>query len=375
MAAKKILITGADGFVGTNLRVELGREPDRYQVLCADIDTPPERLSGYLKECEFVVHLAGVNRPKDDSEFAAGNADFTRHVLDTLTEHNNTVPFVMTSSIQAQLDNPYGKSKLAAENAVLDYGKESGADVYIFRLPNVFGKWCRPNYNSAVATFCHNIARELPIQVNDRSSKLTLVYIDDVIDLIKAAIGGGITPRADGHCDVPVTHATDLGYVVDKLYEFSKVRDSLVMPSLEDALDKALYSTFVSYLEPDKFAYTLTKHSDERGLFAEIFKTKGLGQFSVSTTKPGITRGNHWHHSKVEKFVVVSGDALIRFRKIDGDEILEYRVSGSEPTVVDIPPGYTHSIENISETETLVTLIWANEEFDPDDPDTNFLEI
>ena len=375
MNAKKILITGAKGFVGRNLVAELFRMPDDYALLCADVDTPADELDGYIKECDFVVHLAGVNRPKDDKEFAEGNTGFTGLVLDSLVKNGNNTPFLITSSVQSLLDNPYGRSKLAAEKAVLEYGKSSGASVYVFRLPNVFGKWGRPNYNSAVATFCYNIARDLPIQVNDPNADMTLVYIDDVMELIKAAIAGEIGPNNDGYCDVPVVHITKLGYIADKIKEFHAVKDTLVMPLLGTAFDKALYSTYLSYLEPDAFCYTLTKHGDERGLFAEMFKTEGLGQFSISTTKPGITRGNHWHHTKVEKFIVASGEAAVRFRSIDSGQIIEYKVTGDEPAVVDIPPGYTHSITNTSETETLVLIIWANEQFDPERPDTYFSEV
>lgn len=372
---KKILITGANGFVGRNLTAELSRFPDQYELLLVDIDTARERFLEYLKLCDTVVHLAGVNRPKDDSEFQQGNADLTQMVLDTLKEYKNTVPVMMTSSTQAALDNPYGKSKLAAEQAVLAYGKETGAPVYVFRLPNVFGKWCRPNYNSAVATFCHNIARGLPITVNDPEHPMTLVYIDDVLDLITGAIAGDITPQADGYCAVPVTHDIKLGEIADKLYAFRDLRRDKIMPPLSDPLDKKLYATFLSYLEPGDFSYDLTVHTDPRGLFAEFFKTQACGQFSVSVTKPGVKRGSHWHHTKVEKFLVVSGRALIRFRLIDGDEIIEYEVSGDKPTVVDIPPGYTHSIDNLSDTDDMVLVIWANELFDPENPDTYPMEV
>ncbi len=375
MAARKILITGANGFVGRNLVAELSREPEIYELLCADLDTAEEQLLLYLKTCDFVVHLAGVNRPKDEGEFAAGNTDFTQFVLDMLAECGNCVPVAITSSVQSLLDNPYGKSKLAAEHAVLDYGKTNGVPVYVLRLPNVFGKWCRPNYNSAVATFCHNIAHDLPIQVNDPSHEMTLVYIDDVLELLKSAIAGKLTPGADGYCAVPVVYHAALGAIAGKLQAFHKVRNTLVMPSLADPLDKALYSTYLSYLEQDAFSYVPEKHADDRGLFAELFKTDGVGQFSVSKTRPGITRGNHWHHTKVEKFIVVSGEAEIRFRRVDDSEVIRYVVSGEKPEVVDIPPGYTHAITNLSQSETLVTLIWANEAFDPERPDTYSMEV
>lgn len=372
---KRILITGAGGFIGRNLMAELGRFEDRYQLLPADIDTSRERLLEYLRDCDFVVHLAGVNRPKDEREFQEGNADLTTQILDTLRAYGNPAPVAMTSSIQAALNNPYGQSKLAAEQAVLDYAQQTGAPVYVFRLPNVFGKWCRPNYNSAVATFCHNIAHGLPIQVNDPAHPMTLVYIDDVLALLKAAIGDEITPAADGYCAVPVTYSATLGALVDKLYAFHKLRVDKIMPSLAELLDQKLYATYLSYLPVDDFAYDLTVHADERGLFAEFFKTLGAGQFSVSTTRPGVKRGSHWHHTKVEKFIVVSGEALIRFRRIDADEVLEYTVTGERPTVVDVPPGYTHSIDNLSDSKELVTVIWASQLFEPDRPDTYPMEV
>lgn len=372
---KKILITGSGGFIGRNLSAELTRFPERYELLTADIDVTPGQLTEYLKTCDFVVHLAGVNRPKDEKDFQFGNADFTQIVTDTLQEFGGKVPVAITSSTQAALDNPYGQSKLAAEKAVLAYGEATGAQVYVFRLPNVFGKWCRPNYNSAVATFCHNIARGLPITVNDPQHDMTLVYIDDVLDLLKGAIEGEITPGADGYSAVPVTYGVKLGAIADKLHAFHALRGDKIMPSLADPLDKALYATYLSYLEPDAFTYALTTHADERGLFAEFFKTRGLGQFSFSVTKPGVKRGSHWHHTKVEKFLVVSGRALIRFRVVDGSDIIEYEVSAGDPVVVDTPPGYTHSIDNLSDTDDLVTLIWASELFDPDHPDTYPMEV
>jgi UDP-2-acetamido-2,6-beta-L-arabino-hexul-4-ose reductase len=375
MMAKKVLITGASGFIGRNLSAELGRQPELYQPMLADVDTPPQRLSEYLECCECVVHLAGVNRPQNESEFQQGNTDFTRLVLERLVALGNAVPVIMTSSIQAALDNPYGQSKRLAEEVVLAYGRQNQIPVYVFRLPNVFGKWCRPNYNSAVATFCHNIANGLPITVNDPEHDMTLVYIDDVLDLIKAALAGEMVPDASGYCAVPVTHHVKLGAIAEKLHAFHAVKSTNVLPSLGDALDKKLYSTYLSYLPVDAFSYQPTRHADARGLFAEFFKTDGFGQFSVSTTKPGVTRGNHWHHTKVEKFLVVAGSATIRFRRVDDDAVLVYRVTGDCPQVVDIPPGYTHSIQNTSTSETLVTVIWANETFDPDRPDTYYLEV
>ena len=375
MAAKKVLITGANGFVGRNLVAELGRAPERYELLRADVDTPQSLLFAYLANCDFVVHLAGVNRPKDDREFTEGNANFTVFVLEKLAELGNCVPVAITSSIQSELDNAYGRSKAAAEKAVLAYGREHGVPVYVWKLPNVFGKWCRPNYNSAVATFCYNVAHGLPVQVNDPARTMTLLYIDDLLALLKGAVDGEVQPGPDGYCACPVTYTCPLQYIPDKLAEFRASRETLLLPSLAGGLDRALYSTYLSYLDEGDFAYRLTEHADARGSFFELLRSREGGQWSISTTAPGVTRGNHWHHTKVEKFVVVCGEALIRFRRLDSGQVIEYRVSGAEPTAVDIPVGYTHSITNVSADATLVTAIWANEPFDPARPDTNFLEV
>ncbi len=371
---KKVAITGAKGFIGRNLRAELGRLPDEYELFPIDIDTDERTLKGYLSRCDVVVHLAGVNRPQNEREFKEGNVDFTSEVLTALCELKNAVPVIVTSSIQAELDNPYGVSKLQGEQIVFSYSKAQRTPVYIFRLPNVFGKWCRPNYNSAVATFCNNIANGLPIEVNAPERVMTLVYIDDVIASIIAAINGKVTAKEDGYCHVPVTYEEKLQAIAYKIQAFHDSRETLVMPKLT-GLDKALYSTYLSYLPTNAFSYPLTTHADERGHFAEFFKTDGTGQFSISTTAPGITRGNHWHHTKVEKFLVVQGEASICFRRVDDSAVYEYKVSGSKPTVVDIPVGYTHSIKNISNSEELVTVIWANEPFDPARPDTYLLEV
>ncbi|MEA4911338.1 MAG: NAD-dependent epimerase/dehydratase family protein [Oscillospiraceae bacterium] len=370
---KKLLVTGANGFIGRNFCCELSRFPDSYELLRADVDTSPEQLREYLAACDAVVHFAGVNRPKEESEFRTGNAGFTGDIVSRLAELGNAVPVIMTSSIQAELDNPYGRSKREGEEVLFSYGRVQKTPVYVFRLPNVFGKWCRPNYNSAVATFCYNVARGLPIQVNDPGRMMTLVYIDDVVAAVRAAADGQLAPQADGFCYVQTAYSAPLQYIADKIAEFGKIKETLLVPPLE-GLDKALYSTYLSYLPTDAFAYTPPAHADARGLFAELFKTAQLGQFSVSTTAPGVTRGNHWHHTKTEKFIVVGGEASIRFRRIDADEIIEYKVTGAAPTVVDIPPGYTHSITNTGGGE-LVTLIWANETFDPAHPDTYAAEV
>ena len=373
---RKILITGAGGFVGRNLVCELERFPEEYELLKVDVDTDEETFVSYISGCDFVVHLAGVNRPKNEAEFAEGNADLTTWLTNKLCESGNIAPVAMTSSIQAALDNPYGASKAAAENALLAYGASQGVPVYIWRLPNVFGKWCRPNYNSAVATFCHNIARGLPVTVNDPERVMELIYIDDVISLIKGAINGEATaPDNSGLRSCGEVSRCLLREIPEKLTAFRDSRATLMMPDIEYKLDRELYATYLSYLPEEEFAYELTAHSDARGAFAEIIKSRAAGQISFSTTAPGVTRGNHWHHTKNEKFVVISGEAVVRFRKIDGQDVISYEVSGERPTVVDIPPGYTHSITNTSKTETMIMMIWASEPFDPERPDTYYLEV
>ncbi len=367
----KILITGANGFVGKNLVANLkARTMD--ELFLYDLDSTEDQLKEWTGECDFVVHLAGVNRPKDANEFKTGNSDFTAHLLDLLKK--NPVPVAMTSSIQAALDNPYGISKLAAEKEVFSFGEQFGVPVYVWRMPNIFGKWCRPNYNSAVATFCHNIANNLDVFVSDPNKVMTLIYIDDVVSLIMSAMTGAIIPGEDGFCRPEPVYQISLGKIVDTLREFKSCPDTLMLDNLR-GVRKCLYSTYLSYLPTDRFSYSLTAHTDPRGLFAEFFKTDGIGQFSVSTTAPGITRGNHWHNTKIEKFLVVAGKAELCFRKIGTSEVIRYEVSGELPAVVDIPPGYTHNIKNISENETLVTLIWANEVFDPSSPDTYYEEV
>lgn len=384
-----VLITGAKGFVGKNLiaTLECIRDgKDRsfgiaadLQIYGYDIDTDPALLDDYCSKADFVFHLAGVNRPEDPADFMKGNFGFTSTLLETLKKHDNTCPIMISSSIQAALDNPYGESKKAGEDLLFAYGKESGADVLVYRFPNVFGKWCRPNYNSAVATFCNNIANGLPITVNDRSHMMTLVYIDDVVAELIADLKGEANKKDDGFCYVPVEHKITLGEIVDMLYEFKDGRENLAVPCLTDgSFSKKLYSTYLSYLPEDGFAYPLKMNVDDRGSFTEIIRTADRGQVSVNISKPGITKGNHWHHTKNEKFVVVSGRGLIQLRKVGVDEngepypVVEYHVSGEEITVVDMIPGYTHNIINLSETEDLVTVMWANEAFDPSKPDTYF---
>lgn len=367
-----ILVTGAKGFIGKNLIAEL-KNRHYESIFEYDVDTDPSLLDDYCKDADFVFHLAGVNRPKDQSEYMEGNFGFTGTLLSTLKRYDNSCPIMISSSIQAVLDNPYGKSKKAGEDLIFEYSRESGAKVLVYRFPNVFGKWCRPNYNSAVATFCHNTAHDLSIQVNDPEVILKLVYIDDVVEELIRALNGQEN-RVDGFCEVPVVHSEKLGKIADLLYSFKENRKDLSIPNMEDPFTKKLYSTYLSYLPQDRFSYELKMHADDRGSFTEFLKTADRGQVSVNISKPGITKGNHWHHTKNEKFLVVSGRGVIRFRKIDSDEILEYLVSGDKLEVVDIPPGYTHNIENLGD-EDMVTIMWASEIYDPERPDTYFLEV
>lgn len=380
-----ILITGARGFVGRNLAEALknirdGKDKTRglesdIVIFEYDIDTDPAELDGYCQSADFVFHLAGVNRPKDEKEFMEGNFGFTSTLLDTLKKYNNKAPVLVTSSIQAALDNPYGRSKKAGEDLIFAYGRENGVKTLVYRFPNVFGKWCRPNYNSAVATFCHNIAHNLPITVNDRAHMMTLVYIDDVVDELINALKGQEN-RTGEYCAVPVEHKIKLGEIADMLYEFKASRETLSVPDMTPgSFSKKLYSTYLSYLAPENFSYKLKMNCDSRGSFTEILRTQNAGQFSVNVSKPGITKGQHWHNTKNEKFVVVKGHGLIQLRKIGTDDIVNYEVSGNEITVVDMIPGYTHNIINLSETEELVTFMWCNECFNPDKPDTFYEEV
>ncbi|RHW32112.1 NAD-dependent epimerase/dehydratase family protein [Neobacillus notoginsengisoli] len=368
----KILVTGAKGFIGKNLVAELRNQNYTY-ILEYGKDTDPNLLDEYCREANFVFHLAGVNRPKDQSEYMDGNYGFTSILLNTLRKHQNTCPIMVSSSIQAGLDNPYGISKKASEDLLFNYGKETGAKVLIYRLPNVFGKWCRPNYNSAIATFCHNIAHNLTITVNDPSVKMNLVYIDDVIEELTRALNGNQTTVGE-FCEVPVAYQSTLGEIVDLIYSFKKSRKDRSIPNMADSFSKKLYSTYLSYLPEEQFSYELKMNIDNRGSFTEFIKTPDRGQVSVNISKPGITKGNHWHHTKNEKFLVVSGTGVIRFRKIDTEEVIEYFVSGEKLEVVDIPTGYTHNIENLGNTD-MVTIMWANEQFDPERPDTFYLEV
>lgn len=368
----RILVTGANGFIGKNLIAEL-HNSGYHDILEFDRETEPALINEYCQVADFVYHLAGVNRPKDQSEFMKDNFGFTSKLLDTLKLYKNTCPVMISSSIQADLENPYGESKKAGEDLLFEHSKETGAKVLVYRFPNVFGKWCRPNYNSAVATFCYNIAHSLPIQVNDRSALLNLVYIDDIIVELINALNGN-EHKVEAFCKVDAIYTITLGEIVDRIESFKNSREERSIPDMSDALTKKLYSTYLSYLPEDQFSYPLKMNIDNRGSFTEFIRTPDRGQVSVNISKPGITKGNHWHHTKNEKFLVVSGKGIIRFRKIDSEEVVEYSVSGDKMEVVDIPTGYTHNIENWGETD-MVTIMWVNEAFDPEKPDTYFLEV
>lgn len=370
----KVLVTGANGFIGKNLTAELSRR-EGVEIFPFDVDTPLERLEEYCRDCDFVYNLAGINRPEHAEEFMEGNFGFAATLTETLKKYGNLCPIMNSSSIQASLENPYGQSKKAGEDMLFAYGQETGASVYIYRFPNVFGKWCRPNYNSAVATFCYNIAHDQPIKVNDRSTMMRLVYIDDVVEELLQALDRHPHVNTDGYCYVPVEHEITLGEIVNLLYSFKESRKNLMIPDMtQGSFEKKLYSTYLSYLPENAFSYPLEMKTDERGSFTEILKSIDRGQVSVNISKPGITKGNHWHHTKNEKFLVVSGEGLIRFRKHGSDEIIEYHVSGERLEVVDIPTGYTHSIVNVGDTN-LVTLMWCNECFDPGKPDTIYEKV
>ena len=387
----KILITGAKGFVGRNLVENLknirdGKDrvhdiPKELEIMEYDVENSLEELDGFCEKADFVFNLAGVNRPKNNEEFMEGNFGFASTLLEKLKKYNNTCPVMLSSSIQASLTgryagSEYGKSKLAGEELFKEYSKETGAKVLIYRFPNLFGKWCRPNYNSVIATFCNNIANGLPIQINDRNTQLSLVYIDDLVEELLNAIIGKENRDENGYCFVKEVHEVTLGKIADLLYEFKESRKNLYIPDMtEGSFEKKLYSTYLSYLAPDNFAYKLKMNVDNRGSFTEIVKSLDRGQVSINISKPGITKGQHWHNTKIEKFIVVAGTGIIQLRKIGSEEIVEYKVSGEEITVVDMIPGYTHNIINLSETENLVTIMWCNECFDPNRPDTFFEEV
>ncbi len=394
----KILVTGAKGFVGKNLCAAFKNIRDQKdktrpglsidEIFEYDLDTAPERLDEYCAKADFVFHLAGVNRPQNAEDFMKGNFGFTSLLFDTLKKQGNTCPVMISSSIQAtcigRYDSDYGRSKKAGEELSFAYGEETGVEVLVYRFPNLFGKWCKPNYNSAVATFCHNMARDLPITVNDRNASLELLYIDDLVTEMLDALEGkehrctfdGLqtVPCADGkYCAAPVTHRVTLGEIVDLLDAFKAQATTLMMPEIPaNSFAKKLYSTYLSYLPKEKVSFPLKMNEDARGSFTELLKTENCGQFSVNISQPGITKGQHWHNTKWEFFIVVAGHGLIRQRKIGTDEVLEFEVSGEKIEAVHMLPGYTHNIINLSETDNLVTVMWANELFDPKHPDTFF---
>lgn len=395
-----ILVTGAKGFVGKNLCAALKNIRDNKdrtrnikieEIFEYDIDTERNLLDGFCEKADFVFNLAGVNRPKDNAEFMEGNFGFASDLLNILKKHNNKCPVMLSSSVQATLigryDNDYGRSKKAGEELFFKYAEETGAKVLVYRFPNLFGKWCRPNYNSAAATFCHNTANDLPITVNDRNTELELVYIDDLVaEMLDALENNEHRCEFDGintviteggkYCAVPTTHKVTLGEIADLLEQFKNQPKTLFMPEIPDgSFAKKLYSTYLSYLPKEKVSFPLKMNIDERGSFTELLKTAGCGQFSVNISKPGITKGQHWHNSKWEFFIVVSGHGLIEERKIGSDEVLRFEVSGEEIEAVHMLPGYTHNIINLSDTEDLVTLMWANEQFDPNNPDTFFEKV
>lgn len=395
----KVLITGARGFVGRNLAAALKSVRDgkdnreKYRALLPlevfeyDIDSEPDDLDAYCAEADFVFNLAGVNRPKDSSEFMEGNFGFASTLLRTLERHGNTAPVMLSSSVQASLEgryanSEYGRSKLAGEELFREYSERTGADVLVYRLPNLYGKWCRPNYNSVVATFCNNIANGLPITVNDPSVELELLYIDDLVEALMGNLVGHVVRDKNGFCLAGPTDVKKLSEIVEKLREFKSARSSLHVPNVtEGTFSKKLYSTYLSYLDPKDLSYELEMNVDSRGSFTEVLRTVDRGQVSINVSKPGIVKGQHWHHTKWEKFCVVSGEGLIRLRRIgkdgQGDDfpIVEYRVSGEKLEVVEMIPGYTHSIVNLSDTHDMVTLMWCNECFDPERPDTFFEEV
>ncbi len=397
----KILVTGAKGFVGRNLVAQLRNVKDGKakcygavtvsDVFEYDIDSTPEQLDTYCKEADFVFNLAGVNRPQNPEEFMQGNFGFASTLLDTLKKHGNTCPVMISSSIQAtcigRYDSDYGRSKKAGEELFYDYGKETGAKVLVYRFPNLFGKWCRTNYNSAVATVCNNSANDLPIQVNDPSVQLELLYIDDLVDEMVAALKGeehrcefdGVeTVLTEGgrYCAAPATHKVTLGEIVALLDEFKRQPETLIIPSIPNgSFAKALYSTYLSYLPKEKASFPLKMNVDDRGSFTELVRTLDKGQVSINIPKPGITKGQHWHNTKWEFFIVVAGKGLIQQRKVGTDEVLDFHVSGDKIEAVHMLPGYTHNIINLSDTENLVTVMWANELLDPNKPDTYFERI
>ncbi|WP_373073953.1 NAD-dependent epimerase/dehydratase family protein [Sulfurimonas sp.] len=366
----KILITGSNGFIAKNLITHLERDESHKLYLFSKEDSETI-LDAYLREVDFVFHLAGVNRPKDIEEFYTGNSNFTKKITEVLREEKKNIPILITSSTQTSLENDYGKSKLEAEKVLQQYAQDTGANIFIYRLPNVFGKWSKPNYNSVISTWCYNIANNLDIQVNNSITELNLVYVDDVV---KSFIEKLNFKSEQVYFDIDTVYIKTLGQIQELLYSFKDNRTNLVIPNVASGFERALYATYLSYLSTDNFSYTLQGHEDERGTFYEILKTLDSGQFSLSTTAPGITRGNHYHHTKNEKFLVVKGEALLEYRHIVTGEKISYNVSDKKMEVIEMIPGYTHNIKNTG-TEEMILLLWANEAFDRDNPDTYFLEV
>lgn len=366
----KVLITGSNGFIAQNLIEHLKRDENIELYLYSRKDSL-NILEAYVKEVDFIFHLAGVNRPQDNKEFYEGNSKLTQTIVDILIKENKNTPILLSSSIQSALDNDYGKSKLEAEQSLLDYSDKTGANVYIYKLPNVFGKWSKPNYNSVISTWCYNISHDLEIQVNNKESEVNLVYIDDVI---KSFILKLTSDCDEKYCNIETVYKKTLGEIEELLYAFKNNRHSLLIPKVASGFERALYATYLSYLASDDFSYTLKGHQDDRGTFYEILKTLDSGQFSLSTTAPGVIRGNHYHHTKNEKFLVVRGEALIEFRHIVTNEIISYPVSEKKMQIVEMIPGYTHNIKNTGDEE-MILILWANETFDQNNPDTYFLEV
>lgn len=369
----KILVTGANGFIGKNL-VERLKYRNLDEIFDYDKNDSIEKLEKYCGECDFVYHLAGVNRPEHSEDYHTGNYGFTSQLLALLKKSNNKCPVMLSSSIQADLDNPYGKSKLEGEQLLRKYGKDEKVNIFIYRFPNIFGKWCQPNYNSVVATFCHNITHDLPIQIHNKDARLKFVYIDDVVDELLSLLN---TPKEKDSVfqTIQPVYEITVGEIADLLYSFKKCRNTLAVPDMtEGSFSKKLYSTYLSYLPETGFSYPLKMNVDHRGSFTEIFRTSDRGQFSVNISKPGVEKGNHWHCTKNEKFVVVSGKALIQFRRTDSSQVIEYHVSGEQLEVVDIPAGYTHNIINEGDSD-LITFMWCNECYNPERPDTYCLSV
>jgi len=374
MANLKVLITGANGFIGKNLTVNLNLRPE-IELLLFDLPQTIEDLEKYVQKADIVFHLAGVNRPLNPDEFQTGNADLTKKLTEIMKKENRNIPLILSSSTQAELDNPYGRSKRDAENLVFDYAKKTNSPVYVYRFPNVFGKWCRPNYNSVVATFCHNTANNIPLRIDDPATELTLLYIDDIISEFERIIDGKVKPQADIVLEVSPEYKITLAALAETIRRIADSRQAITQNfDRSNDFTQKLYATYISYVPTDELSVLADMKHDERGFFAELIKSQHFGQISVSRTKPGVTRGSHWHNTKAEKFIVIDGTAIIRLRKIGAEEIIEYHVSGEKIQIIDIPPGYTHSIQNTGNHDVL-TVFWAGDIFDPENPDTNFEKI